>query len=428
VSTSVERAKVQRLLWRAGFGPRPGEVEKWAAAGHRALVERLLSPKGAQYGPTTVTLDPVNVYGHDVLWWLDRAVRTRQPLAERMAFTWHDHLAVSNAAIGDTRLMLSYYATLRRLGLGKFRLLMRAITLEGAMLLFLDIAGSNKEAPNENFARELFELFTLGANNGYTEQDIREAARALTGFWWDYDNRVLGYDRRGAHDNDMKTIFGRQGRFDWANVIDLAVQHPAHAPYLCRKLWGYLSPRPCPKDLLRSMVKAYRSSGTEIRPVLRLALTHPAFYAGLDEPDQVKPPLVYLAGMMRGTGQDVTTGLWALGDYLFRMGQAPFYPPNVSGWPKDGEWLSTATIRTRYAAASFVASRTAVVPGKRARDDLRQALEAAGRPWASARTLAELDRLARTGRAPGTTRPISPSERRLLLAQALLGGPDAQVC
>ncbi len=427
MSTKVERAKVKRLLWRAGFGPRPGEVEKWAAAGHRALVERLLNPKGAQFDPITVTLDPVNVNGHDVLWWFDRAVRTRQPLAERMAFNWHDHLAVSNAAVGDTRSMLSYYSTLRGLSLGRFRVLMRAVTLEGAMQLFLDIAGSSKEAPNENFARELFELFTLGANNGYTEQDVREAARALTGFWWDYDKRVLGYDR-SRHDYDWKTIFGRRGVFAWDDVIDLAVQHPAHAPYLCRKLWGYLSPRPCPKDLLRSMVRAYRSSGTEIRPVLRLALTHPAFYAGLDEPDQVKPPLVYLAGMLRATDQDVTTGLWLLGGYLFTMGQAPFYPPNVAGWPTDGEWLSTATIRTRYAVASYVASRTFVQPGKRARDDLREALDAVGRPWASTRTLAELDRLARTGLARGTSRPLTREERRRLITQALLGGPDAQVC
>ena len=137
---STERARIERLLWRAGFGPRPGEVERLAKKGAPAAVEGLLAPRGPGLrGPAAridgAPLDPVNAYGHEVLWWLDRAVRTQHPLVERMTFNWHDHFATSNDDVGDSRLMIAQYWTLRRGALGKFRNLARAIARDGAMQL-----------------------------------------------------------------------------------------------------------------------------------------------------------------------------------------------------------------------------------------------------------------------------------------------------
>ena len=137
--------------------------------------------------------------------------------------------------------MLAQYWTLRRGALGKFRNLARAILKDRAMQLFLSLANSEKGSPNENFARELFELFTLGVNNGYTEKDVREAARALTGFTFDYETERFGYDP-DSHDGGVKRILGRVGRFTPLDVVDIAVAHRAHAPFLCEKLWGYFSP------------------------------------------------------------------------------------------------------------------------------------------------------------------------------------------
>jgi uncharacterized protein (DUF1800 family) len=335
-----------------------------------------------------------------------------------MALAWHDHFAVSNLALGDTRLILRYYRTLRRHALGSFRELARAITLDPAMWLFLDLAYSTKDAPNENYARELFELFTLGANNGYTEGDIREAARALTGFWWDYEKRIGGYEPT-YHDDGDKTIFGQSGRFEPLDVVDLAIANEAHAPFLCAKLWGYLSPRPCPDDLLAAMVAEYRRRGTQLAPVLRLALTHEALYADLEEPDQVKPPLVYVAGLLRSTGQGVSRPEWSW--LLWTMGQAPFYPPNVSGWPTGPAWLSTATIQARYQAAALALAGIDPAGDGTQGDDLASAFSVTGWPWISASAAEALTAFA------SSTTALRPQRQRLLV-HALLGGPDAQVC
>ena len=162
-----ERAKIERLMWRAGFGERSEVVNRMAKAGVNATVAGLLKPKGrALRGRAPRVegqrLDPRNEYGHDVLWWLDRAVRTRHPLVERMTLNWHDHFATSNSDVGDPKLMLRQYWTLRRHALGRFDNLARAMVKDPAMQSFLSLANSSKDEPNENFAREFFELFTLG--------------------------------------------------------------------------------------------------------------------------------------------------------------------------------------------------------------------------------------------------------------------------
>ena len=151
---------------------------------------------------------PNDEWGHDVLWWLDRMVRSRRPLQEKLTLFWHDHFATSDQ---DTPLMLAQNQTLRRHALGSFPALLRAVTRDAAMLLFLSLADSDKEAPNENYARELMELFTLG--RGYSERDIRQAARALTGFRvdWDENGPPRCYYEKEAHDTGAKRIFGRAG-------------------------------------------------------------------------------------------------------------------------------------------------------------------------------------------------------------------------
>ena len=201
-----------------------------------------------------------------------------------MTLNWHDHWATSNDKVGDVKLMMRQQRTLRRYALGNFRTLARAMVRDGAMQIWLDLAGSSDEAPNENFAREFFELFTLGANNGYTEKDIREASRALTGFTFDYDSKRFGFDPK-RHDGGTKHILGRHGRFGPLDVVDLALENRHHAPYLCAQLWGYFSPRTCPPRLLRKLVKAY--TGVRLRDRAR-ALADPRRRRALRRPRRAR--------------------------------------------------------------------------------------------------------------------------------------------
>lgn len=437
MARAVDRARAERLAWRAGFGPRPGEVEALARLGTDAAVASLLRPRGRSLTGRPprldgAPLDPVNAYGHDVLWWLDRAVRTRHPLVERMTFNWHDHFATSNDGVGDTRLMLAQYWTLRRGALGRFRELARAMTRDRAMQLFLSLANSERRSPNENYARELFELFTLGVNNGYTERDVREAARALTGFTFDWRTRRFGFDP-DRHDPGVKRILGRVGRFTPLDVVDIAVEHGAHPAFICRKLWGYFSPRPCPAGLLRRLTRTYREARTDVRPVIREILTSRLFYASLADPDMVKSPFVYTAGMLRMTRGRVDDEGWAW--RLDQMGQVPFHPPNVSGWEGGAAWLSTSSIRARFAAATTVLRET-IEDGSIAADQtpaeaLRSALAATGRPRVGPRTARALHAYAVrsvAGRTDDWEVEHYLPERQRVLRHLLLAGPDAQVC
>jgi uncharacterized protein (DUF1800 family) len=436
--SAAARRRIARLWWRAGFGARPRDLDRLERGGVEGAVGELLGPaRGAplERGPAPTVdgrpLDPVNEWGHDVVWWLDRAVRARHPLVERMTLNWHDHFATSNEKVGDVALMMRQYHTIRRHALGRFRDLARAMLADHAMQRWLDLAGSTRRSPNENFARELFELFTLGAGNGYTERDVREAARALTGFTYDWDRERFGFDPE-EHDAGTKTILGRRGRFAPRDVVDLAIDHPAHAPYLCGRIWAYLTPRPCPPGVMRRMVRAYRGSGTAVRPVLEIALRHHAVSGDLDEPDQVKPPLVYLAGMHRLTGTPVRGLHWSW--ILGQMGQRPFYPPSVAGWDQDAAWLSTDTIRARFQAAAAlvedVVAEGSVPGGQSAARALAEAFRATGEPWVSPRTRRALERHARRSVAGRDerweVRHYYP-ERQRVLRHLLLAGPDAQV-
>ncbi len=402
-----------------------------------AVGELLAVPRGAELtsvpGPTVEgkSIDPENTYGHDVLWWLDRAVRARHQLVERMTLNLHDHFATSNDMVGDVKLMTAQYRTIRRHSTGSFRDLAQALVKDPAMQLWLDLANSSKDSPNENFARELFELFTLGVNNGYSERDIREAARAFTGFTYDYDKKSFGYDPE-AHDPGKKRVLGRVGNFKPADIVNLAIDHPKHAPYLCNKIWGYFTPEPCPKDALKRMVAVYRGSGTRLRPVLQVILSHPALYGNLTQPDQVKPPVVLVAGMIRQTGRHVDTEAWS--GELERMGQRPFYPPNVSGWEQNDAWLSTSTIQARFDAAGLLIRDSIRDGGVPKSQTLAQAITAArawaGDPWTSPRTKRAMTtygtRLLKD-RADGNEADHYFAERQRVLRHMLIAGPDAQV-
>jgi uncharacterized protein (DUF1800 family) len=359
------QAQAERLLWRAGFGPRPGEARRLAARGLRTAVRSLTRP-----GPEHLTgrlpmdgsgrpLAPADAYGHDHLWWLDRMLRTSRPLVERMTLVWHDWFATSNAGVGSQRLMLAQNWLFRRHALGSFSQLLLGVTKDPAMLIWLSGNQNTKWAPNENYARELMELFTLGADRqgGYTETDVREQARALTGWRNDFTNGAGPYNFRfdpSFHDDGVKTIFGRSGDFDWKDSCSLCVRHPNHASFFVGKLWSYFVPAAPDAATQEALERLYRGGNFAVRPVVEAILRHPDLYTG---PRMVKPPVVYTAGLLRRLGRRIDTADWVWLDAL--AGQQLFYPPNVAGWD-ESRWLDTATFRGRWEVASRALSKTAL--------------------------------------------------------------------
>jgi uncharacterized protein (DUF1800 family) len=429
---------VRRVFWRAGFGATPHEASRFAHAGQAATLAYLLD--GPAHGPTLRgpeprvkgrRLDPVNEYGHDVLWWLDRMVRSQRPLVERLTLFWHDHFATSDQ---DTPLMLRQNHLLRSRGFGSFPGLLDGVMRDPAMQFFLSLADSTKDAPNENFARELMELFTLGG--GYTETDVREVARALTG-WRSVRRRggspSVRWDSK-AHDPGPKTIFGHTGRYTPRDVIELVTHHPRHAPFLMAKLWASFTNEPLSSTTRRALVDTYRRHDRRVKPVVAEILRHPALYARLDTPDMVKPPVVLVAGALRTTGTPIT-----IADYTYlldQMGQVPFRPPSVAGWDGGNAWLSTNSMRARVSLANtlLVWGNTPLKVPKgaghlawNAQQHVRAAHDAVGRPFLSPGAHRVLTQLA-AGFDDGQPANRDRADMlQRLLRHLMISGPDAQL-
>jgi hypothetical protein len=362
-SPPISLAQAHRLLWRAGFGPSPGQAEALVGEPLEQVVLGLTRPSGAATlaGPAPVDeegnpLDPANAWGHDHCWWLDRMVRSDQQLVERMAFVLHDWFANSNAQVNSQQLMLDQNALFRSLALGSFHDLFLAVTTNPAMLLFLSGTSNRKGDPNENYAREMMELFSLGADRGaYTENDVRELARALTGWRNDWSAERGSYNFRfdpSYHDNGLKTVFGQTGKWNYEDAVRLCVAHPLHASFFVTKLWGYFIPSAPSEATLASLQGAYIGSGYSIQTVLEAILQHPDFYGAQE---LLTPPVVYNAGLLRSISRPIDTVAWAW--LSANAGQQLFYPPNVSGWDFS-RWLDTSTAKARWEMASYVTSET----------------------------------------------------------------------
>ena len=329
------QAHVRRLFWRAGFGATPREARTGRAAASGATIRWLLNggpsppPRIAAPRVDGQPLDPVNEWGHDVLWWLDRMVRSPRPLQEKMTLFWHDHFATTRPGHADDAGPEPHAAPARAGPLPRPAACRDAPTRRCCCTSRWP--NSDQEAPNENFARELMELFTLG--RGYTERDIREAARALTGFradWRDDGSVRTSYDRE-CHDGGRKRIFGERGRFDWRDVLHLCVPTPP-----TRRSWSASSgisssATPLPRlDPARGSAASTAAPASASSPLVGAILAHPALYRHLDAPNMVKSPVVFVAGALRSSGQGIERDSW--GWLLGGMGQYPFRPPSVAGW------------------------------------------------------------------------------------------------
>jgi uncharacterized protein (DUF1800 family) len=277
-------------------------------------------------------------------WWLQQMLTTSSPLAERMTLFWHSHFATSFQKVQLAQLMYRQNKMLREQALGNFATLLREVSRDPAMLIYLDNANSRKGTPNENFARELMELFTLGEGQ-YAEQDVKEAARAFTGWSVDRDKGEFML-RPALHDGGDKTVLGRSGKLDGDAVIDILLAQPACAEFIITKLWReFVSPDPDKAEVTR-IANRFRESRYDLKLAMHELLLTPAFWDERNRAHLVKSPVEMVVGTLKQFNI-TTTDAQPFTFAVAQLGQNLFNPPNVKGWPGADAWINSATLLAR---------------------------------------------------------------------------------
>jgi uncharacterized protein (DUF1800 family) len=346
------------LLRRAAFGCSRADLLEAERLGHQGTLDLLLRGRpGVEDVQETLT-DVGRVaaeQGAEQLrgWWLYCMLHSLHPLREKLTLFWHNHFATSNDKVQNAVLMFRQNCLLRQHALGKFGPMLQAVSKDPAMLVWLDSNRNVKGAANENYARELMELFSLGVGN-YTEKDIKEAARAFTG--WHTDGADFAFNAR-AHDDGTKTVLGQQGAWDGGDVVRIVLEQPAAARFLVRKLYHFLISETAepPAALLEPLCESFRKSAYDITALVRTMLASRHFYSGHAFRQRVKSPVEYVLGAvqavyLRSGEKDADyrpLPPQVLVGRLRAMGQQLFAPPNVKGWPGGRSWLNTSTVLER---------------------------------------------------------------------------------
>jgi uncharacterized protein (DUF1800 family) len=280
-------------------------------------------------------------------------VAVENPLVEKLTFGWHNHFATSATKVRSAAMLSAQNTTFRAKGRGRFSDLAEAMVVDPALLLWLDGQQNTVKAPNENLSREFMELFTLGRSGGYTEQDVREGARALTGWTLDRQQGTATFVPR-RHDANSKTVLGTTANLDATGFVGVLLNQPTSAPFLATRWWQLLAgPTAPPSDALDRMVAAYGPE-RDLAALFRVMLTDGAYATTAGS--LVVSPVEWVVGAMRSlhVTTDDDTLKKAVGA-MRALGQLPFFPPNVSGWPAGQAWLSTASATTRVQTAAFLA-------------------------------------------------------------------------
>lgn len=366
-----------RMLRRAGFGVTGPEVDAAVGRDWPAYVDAMLAadpdadpgavatpmpaldaPKRPGKGATSAARKQYNQQVSQQMgvlsdWWIRRMVGVRQPVHEKLTLLWHNHFATSAQKVRIAAYMAAQNQKLRAGSLGDFRALAYGMLTDAAMLRWLDAPRSTAKAPNENLAREFMELFALGHGNGYTESDVRNGARALTGWVIGAGSKTSMTPKR--HDASAKTLFGQSGNFDAAGFCDTVLAQPKSAGYVAGRLWQQLaSDDPPSPHVLDRLIDAY-GSNRDLRALTRAILTDSEFTSG--RATVVNTPAEWLIGVIRAlrVSVDDPKRRKMIDETLRTLGQRPFYPPSVGGWPSGQLWLSTASAGTRLRAATELA-------------------------------------------------------------------------
>ena len=364
-----QRLLTARVLHRWSFGPRPGEYEAALNIGSAgAAANLLLSTNDANASRDAATtpapvFERVNKFTAPnraeairrrsqqqrlmTVWWLDRMITTQQPILERMTWFWHGHWATSINKVQDPRLMLKQNETLRTTALGDFHVQSREMLRDPAMLIWLDGTGNRKGNPNENLGREFLELFAMGVGN-YSETDVREAARALTGWRLDLDSVQSLFEPKWFDDSN-KTVLNKTTNFDVDGLVNHVLAHPATPQFLVKRMWlRHMGEQPPSNADLQELVRSM--SGTLSMQTLVAAMVN---RTALDPAPRslATSPVPWLIAVMRSLGLTMSD----MSDdeqkrvirQLAAMGQVPFVPPSVAGWPSGSTWFTSTSAQAR---------------------------------------------------------------------------------
>jgi uncharacterized protein (DUF1800 family) len=354
-SGEFDRRKAAHLLRRAGFAPSQAELEQAVDEGLEATVEKLLADDNEQEAAFQQAFDSVagsllNVDDPSQVqaWWLHRMVKTTSPLREKLTLFWHGHFATSIHKVEDGELMRRQIDALRRLSSGNFRELVQAMARDPAMLVWLDGESSTRQHPNENFARELMELFTCGIGN-YTESDVLEAARAFTGWHREGSEFVFHAD---DHDFDRKRFLGKSGRFDGQDVIDVLMQQPATPRFVAGKLLKFFAAPQPGEEAVTEAGRLLDQTQLDIKWFLRELFLSGYFYGEESYRRRIASPVEFAVGTVRALGARMPAA--ELNNHIQAMGQELLAPPNVKGWDGEQAWINSSTWPARLAFAQAI--------------------------------------------------------------------------
>ena len=390
--TRQDMELMAHLLRRAGFTATRDELEAYLARGYDATVEELLNPGDPANLPDDVIAryhvdqSELRLLDSAAAYWLYRIITTRNPLEEKIALFWHGLFATGYTKLNQALSHLNQIDMLRRLGLGRFDTLLLELSRDPAMLFWLDNNDNHKGAINENYGRELMELFSLGIGN-YSEDDVKEAARAFTGWTlgnveymairatndsiWPY-GRIswhFGY-RPEDHDDGDKTFLGETGNFNGEHIVSIICKNEATPRFICTRLFQFFAADEVDGDgraVVEEMTRTYFASDYEIRSVLRCLFTSDYFKSERTRFARVKGPVEFVAGAVRmaGSYRTPTLGVDKVARQAFYMGQGLLQPPSVEGWHEAEEWIDSGALVERV---NFVAKELGDVskPGVRA--------------------------------------------------------------
>jgi uncharacterized protein (DUF1800 family) len=351
-----DRRRAAHLLRRSGFGAPREAIDRAVADGVEATVENLFDEATDEEDAYQKTFDAINGrilnFGEieaEQAWWVYRMMTTRVPLREKLTLFWHGHFATGSEKVDSPRLMHRQIETIRRHAWGNVRELTLAIARDPAMIVWLDGESNTKEHPNENFARELMELFTCGIGH-YTETDVREAARAFTG--WHRDSAEFAF-RSDDHDSGRKHFLGKSGRFDGGDVIDILMQQPATLQFLARKLLRFFAAPEPSEPVVAAAAELLDRTRLDIRWFLRELFQSRYFYSPECYRTRIASPAEFTIGVIRTL--DVRWHAPEVVEFLGRMDQRLLAPPNVKGWDGEQKWINSSTWAARVDFARTVA-------------------------------------------------------------------------
>jgi len=372
--------KAAHLLNRAGFGGTPDEIKAFCELGMDRAVQTVLDgPDDSLQFPKPAWAEAKNLFEmHQTMalmpdadrkamqqqiqkqyrqndldlinWWLGRMRYSANPFREKMTLFWHGHFATSVQKVRESYLMWLQNETLREHAFGNFGLMVKAISRDPAMLIWLDTRESKRDHPNENFAREVMELFTLGIGN-YTEDDVQQAARAFTGYRIDPRDETFRF-APFQHDGTDKHFLGKTGPFGGDDIIDIILEQPACAKFISKKLWEFYAYQDPSPAVVNTLASSFRQSDYEIRPLMSTIFRSAAFYSADAVRTQIKSPVQWVVQTAKVLDTPLPRPQITV-NALRQLGQVPFAPPNVKGWDGGKAWITTSTLLYRYNMANF---------------------------------------------------------------------------